>query len=604
MTPLSASTVKGSAEAEGHWQVWVDTGGTFTDCLALSPTLQLHRAKVLSSSALRARLKAYIDPNCFEVEARWPQVPDFCRGYQLRVDGVTTTSTVVAYDPENQRLHLAQPVTGAPTGATIELTTGEEAPVLAARVVTSTPADLPLPPMNLRLATTRGTNALLERNGAATVLFITRGFADLLRIGDQQRPDLFALQVVKSLPLYTAVVEVDERLDADGNVLRPLNSSSLTEQVQDLHAAGIRSAAIALLHSYRNPDHEQGLAAFLHEAGMETISISCQLAPLIKILPRAQTAVVDAYLTPIVGGYLDRVEAVVGGQDLHVMTSAGGLTRREDFRTKDSLLSGPAGGVAGAVEAARRAGIDRVLSFDMGGTSTDVARYDGDFDYEFEHRVGDAHLVAPALAIETVAAGGGSICTYASGRLRVGPESAGASPGPACYGAGGPLTITDVNLLMGRLDATQFEIPVNQDAAQKVLDTLCEQMKADGSDAGVDEVLAGLVAIADDRMAAAIRRVSLERGVDPTQFALVTFGGAGGQHACGVASRLGIGRVLVPTDAGLLSARGLGAAVVERFAQRQILQPLDQIEAELDSLFQTLGDEARLAVQREGQHPD
>lgn len=584
-----------------RWQVWVDTGGTFTDCLALSPAGQLHRAKVLSSSSLRARLREVVGPRSLHVDARWPSVTDFCCGYKLTVPGhISRTHSVVGYDPARQVLHLDREIPDVPAGVTLELSTGEEAPVLAARVVTGTPADRPLPPMQLRLATTRGTNALLERAGAPTALFVTRGFADLLQIGDQQRPDLFALNVIKRTPLYAAVVEVEERLDAAGDVLVPLDTRALATQVDHLRSAGLHRAAIALLHAYRNPVHEEALAAFLQKAGMETISVSSQLAPLIKILPRAQTAVVDAYLSPVVGGYLDRVASVLQGQDLHVMTSAGGLVRRADYRTKDSLLSGPAGGVAGAVEAARRAGLDRVLSFDMGGTSTDVARYDGDFDYDFEHTVGDAHLVAPALAIETVAAGGGSICSYAGGRLRVGPESAGAHPGPACYGAGGPLTVTDVNLLLGRLDATQFEIPVNGPAAQAALNQLHQQMLADGSEATIDDLLSGLVAIADDRMAAAIRRVSLERGVDPTRFTLVAFGGAGGQHACGVATRLGIERVLIPSDAGLLSARGLGAAAIERFAQRQILRPLKEVEEELAGWFDELGGQAITAVEAEG----
>ena len=585
------------------WQVWVDTGGTFTDCLALSPNGDLRRCKVLSSSALRGRIDSTVDDLSFDVVARWPEAADFCRGFGLRILGEQEHTIVTQYDPKKKRLRVTEPLAGLSAGVAIELFTGEEAPVLAARVVTETPADQPLPQMSMRLATTRGTNALLERKGAPTALFVTKGFGDLLLIGDQQRPDLFALQIEKPAVLYTAVVEVDERLDAQGQVQRKLDPAQLAPRIRKLVEAGVRSAAIALVHAYRNPSHELDLAAFLIEQGMEHVSISSQLAPLIKILPRAQTAVVDAYLTPVVGAYLDRVESALGGQDLHVMTSAGGLTQRADYRTKDSLLSGPAGGVAGAAEAARRAGFERILTFDMGGTSTDVARYDGDFDYNFEHRVGDAHLVAPALAIETVAAGGGSICSYSGGQLRVGPESAGAHPGPACYGAGGPLTVTDANLLLGRLDATQFEIPVSIEAAQAALDQLQRQMRDDrsgGADASDHEVLAGLIAIADDRMAAAIRRVSLERGVDPTQFALVSFGGAGGQHACGVASRLGIDRVLIPTDAGLLSARGLGAAAIERFAERQVLRLLSDIEEDLPTWFDELAAQSKGAIVNEG----
>jgi 5-oxoprolinase (ATP-hydrolysing) len=298
--------------------------------------------------------------------------------------------------------------------------------------------------------------------------------------------------------------------------------------------------------------------------------------------------------------------------------------RASSFRAKDSLLSGPAGGVVGAVRAGRASGFERVIAFDMGGTSTDVARFDGDFEYLFEHRVGDAHLVAPALAIESVAAGGGSICAYRGGRLQVGPESAGARPGPACYGAGGPLTLTDVNLLLGRLAAGRFEIPLDPGAAERAATALLDSLKPapagepgpppetfaplvpgpgpDGVAAAArrEEVLAGLLAIADERMAEAIRGISLRRGYDPAEYALVAFGGAGAQHACAVAALLGMDTVLVPADAGLLSALGLGAAVVERFAQRQVLMPLAAAAAHLDGWCEELGREAAAAVAAEG----
>ncbi len=522
-------------------------------------------------------------------------------------------------------------------GAAVELRAAEEAPVLAARLVTGTPPGRPLPPLAMRLATTRGTNALLERKGAPVALFLTRGFADLLRIGTQQRPELFALAIERPAPLYRAVVEVDERLAADGSEIAPLDLAALRGPAGELLAAGVPCAAVALLHSYRNPRHERELGDFLRELGFRHVSLSAELAPLIKLLPRAETAVVDAYLAPVLADYLAAVAAELPSGALHVMTSAGGLVRAASFRAKDSLLSGPAGGVVGAARAGRGSGFERVIAFDMGGTSTDVARFDGDFEYLFEHRVGDAHLVAPALAIESVAAGGGSICAYHGGRLHVGPESAGARPGPACYGAGGPLTLTDVNLLLGRLAAGRFEIPLDPDAAERAATALLDALEAvpaaveepgaavaekpgsaaapGGSSAALapapepagrqaptrrEEVLAGLLAIADERMAEAIRGISLLRGYDPAEYALVAFGGAGAQHACAVAALLGIDTVLVPADAGLLSALGLGAAVVERFAQRQVLMPLAAAAAHLDGWCEELGREAAAAVAAEG----
>ena len=456
----------------------------------------------------------------------------------------------------------------------------------------------------MRLATTRGTNALLERKGARTVLFITRGFADLLRIGTQQRPDLFALRIEKPEPLYDAVVEVPERLAADGSVLLALEDVALDQlstEAARLLAAGFEAAAVAFLHSYRNPVHERVLGDLLRRAGFRHVALSASLAPLIKILPRAETAVVDAYLSKPIAGYLARVAAALPAGALHVMTSAGGLVRAAAFRAKDSLLSGPAGGVVGAAGAGRRSGFSRVIAFDMGGTSTDVARYDGDFEYLFEHRVGDAHLVAPALAVESVAAGGGSVCRYDGFQLKVGPESTGASPGPACYGAGGPLTLTDVNLLLGRLDPERFEIPIEPAAAERALRRLRETIAdAEGDAPEAEALLEGLLDIADERMADAIRRISLARGYDPADYALVAFGGAGAQHACAVASRLGIRQVLVPEDAGLLSAAGLAAAVVERFEERQVLLPVSEVRERIGGWMEELGRTAAAAVEEEG----
>ncbi|MES1245244.1 MAG: hydantoinase/oxoprolinase family protein [Acidobacteriota bacterium] len=524
------------------------------------------------------------------VEGGWRVPAGFFRGFELRVLGTGETHpAITVVGSGGDVLELDAPLPDRP-GSAFELRSPEEPPVLAARLVTGTPLDQGLPEIALRLATTRGTNALLERKGAATALFITRGFADLLLIGTQQRPDLFALNVEKPRPLFSEVVEVPERLAADGSVLVSLDPGSLREEAGRLLASGFESAAVALLHSYRNPRHEEELGEMLREAGFRHVSLSSRLAPLIRIVPRAETAVVDAYLSPVLKGYLAGVAGALSRGSLHVMTSAGGLVRASSFHAKDSLLSGPAGGVVGAALSGRRSGFSRIVAFDMGGTSTDVARYDGDFEYLFEHRVGDAHLVAPALAVESVAAGGGSICGFDGVQLHVGPESAGAWPGPACYGAGGPLTLTDVNLLLGRLDPARFEIPLDVAAAERALD----------AEQGREALLEGFLEIANERMAEAIRSISLRRGYDPAEYALVAFGGAGAQHACALAELLGIENVVVPRDAGLLSALGLGAAVVERFAHRQVLEPLARVRDRLAGWLDELGREATEAVAGEG----
>jgi 5-oxoprolinase (ATP-hydrolysing) len=587
------------------WRLFVDTGGTFTDCLALDPAGRLHRAKVLSSSAVRARVEELFPPRRLRLSGALPVAADFFRGYAFRLLDAATggeSIEVAGFEPASGALELARPLAHPPApGARCELASPEEAPILAARWVTGTPLDRPLPRLALRLATTRGTNALLERKGAKTALFVTRGFADLLAIGTQQRPDLFALDIRRPEPLHGAVVEVDERLAADGTALVPLREAALAgiaAEAARLLAAGFAAAAVALLHSFRNPAHEQAVGEALSRAGFRHISLSADLAPLIQILPRAETAVVDAYLSPAIEGYLERIAGALPAGGLHVMTSAGGLTRAGTFRAKDSLLSGPAGGVVGAAAAGRRSGLARVIAFDMGGTSTDVARYDGDFEILFEHRVGDAHLVAPALAVESVAAGGGSICRAEGGQLKVGPESTGAAPGPACYGVGGPLTLTDVNLLLGRLAPERFGIPIEPAAAEAMAAAVQRELGPQAAER--EALLQGFLDIADERMAEAIRRISLGRGYDPADYALVAFGGAGAQHACAVAALLGVGRVLVPEDAGLLSAAGLAAAAVERFAQRQVLRPLDEAAPRLAAWIAELAREAAAAVVAEG----
>ena len=592
-----------TAAPRGRWQIWVDTGGTFTDCVATDPAGAIHRAKVLSNSALRGRVKRRIDDCRLSIDENWAIAGELVRELRFHLLGELTEGiNVASYDPDSGCLELTEAVPdSARSGSAIELRSSEEAPILATRIVTGTSAGHSFPPLQLRLGSTRGTNALLERSGSPTVFFVTRGFGDLLAIGDQQRPDLFALCIEKSPPLYELVVEVNERLAADGSVLEPFDSDTSTASAKSLIDQGFRTAGIALLHSYRNPQHELALAQLLADVGFTHISCSSNLAPLIKLLPRAETAVVDAYLSPVIEDYLACVGSAFTGSQLHVMTSAGGLVSAEAYHAKDSLLSGPAGGVAGAAAAGKQSGFDRVIGLDIGGTSTDVARFDGDYEYQFEHRVAGVRVVAPALAIETVASGGGSVCRFEDARLRVGPLSAGASPGPACYGAGGPFTITDVNLLLGRLDPQRFDIPISIEDADAAFDAVCQSVATQTKRQPQREgLLQGFLDIANERMAEAIAEVSLRRGYDPAEYALVAFGGAGGQHACAVAEELGIDVVVMPADASLLSAIGLGHAVVERFAQRQILRRLDEMSSDLDSLVEALASQAQSEVAAEG----
>ena len=447
----------------------------------------------------------------------------------------------------------------------------------------------------MRLGSTKGTNALLERKGAKTALLITQGFEDLLLIGTQQRPALFALQVIKRIPLYDKVLGIKERIDARGNTILPLEEQEIDRLIQEIQDGELESVAIACMHSYINPVHEEKLKSRLRLADIPFISLSSELAPAIKFLPRAETALTNAYLDPIIRNYLEGVSGQLPKGSLSVMSSAGGLVKEHLFTPKDSLLSGPAGGVVGAAHIAQKADVQKLLTLDMGGTSTDVARYDAQFDYRFETRVGDALLLSPSLAIETVAAGGGSICSFDGYKLTVGPESAGAYPGPACYGAGGPLTITDVNLLLGRMDPRQFRVPVDLKAAQNALQDLTQKTGLVKS-----EVLTGLLKIANEKMADAIRNISVRQGYDPVDFSLLAFGGAGGQHACQVAELLGIQKLLIPYNAGLLSAYGIGQARVERILSRQILKKWEDVQAELKKEWRALEEEVLQLLAQEG----
>lgn len=596
--------------SEPAWRIAVDTGGTFTDCLAIDPRGELHRVKLLSSGALRMVIEEQPSLSAAVLAGTETFVDGFFEGWTMAIG---TSSIEIARSVGN-RLELTRPGPAA-AGAEVALQSPEEAAVVAIRWVTETPPGRRLPPVALRLATTRGTNALLERNGARVAFFVTRGFGDLLEIGNQQRPELFALEIRKPGPLYASVVEVDERLDASGVILRELDEASLAAEAGRLVEAGFRSAAIAFIHSFRNPSHEDRAALVLAKAGFRHVSRSSNLSRRIKILPRAQTALVDAYLAEVLGEYLERVAGRLQPSSLHVMTSAGGLMGAAEYRPKDSLLSGPAAGVVGAVASGRRSGYERIIAFDMGGTSTDVSRFDGELELRVETVVGETRLLSPSVAVETVAAGGGSICCWQSGGVRVGPESAGARPGPACYGAGGPLTLTDVNLLLGRLVPSRFPFRIDAEAAalrvrevgaaagqpvSPVTDTGDAVRAPSDVVTGTDAFLAGFLAIANERMAGAVRTISIRRGYDPADYTMVAFGGAGAQHAAALADLLGIRRVLIPADGALLSAAGLNEARLERWAERQVLEPLAEVAERLDDLFEAMSAEAGAALEAEG----
>lgn len=473
-------------------------------------------------------------------------------------------------------------------GVAIEIHSEQVAPVLAMRLALQLPLTQTLPPVVLRLGTTRGTNALLTRSGAKTALITTAGFADALEIGNQQRPDLFAIQIKKTPQLYSQVAQIDQRIASDGSILREIDPEQVRQVLSDLQDQGVQSLAVALLNAYQNPAHELLIGALAADFDFANVSLSHQVSPLIKWVPRASTTVLDAYLNPVLAGYLAQIHAAIGpASEMLLMTSSGGLVPRSQFSGKDSLLSGPAGGACGFAAAARQAGFARAIGFDMGGTSTDVSRLDGQLSLHLETIKAGIAVQTPTLAIETVAAGGGSICRFDGQRLLVGPESAGADPGPACYGRGGPLTVTDLNVWLGRVPVGRFPIPLQLPAVQQRLETLAQSISlAISKNYSLDELALAFLEIANSHMALAIASITTRQGVDPSDYVLVAFGGAAGQHACGVADQLGMSKILLHPDAGLLSAVGMGHSVIRRIEQASWLQPLS--EKSLPALNPTL----------------
>ncbi|MFK8033160.1 MAG: hydantoinase B/oxoprolinase family protein, partial [Hyphomicrobiales bacterium] len=466
----------------------------------------------------------------------------------------------------------------------------------------------------VKMGTTVATNALLERKGDPTLLMISEGFGDLLRIGYQTRPKLFDLNIVLPELLYSDVAEVAERLDADGNIIRKLDVEGARASLQSAYDKGLRGVAIAFMHAYLNPAHEAEVAKLAKEIGYTQISTSHETSKLIKLVGRGDTTVVDAYLSPILRRYVNQVANALdlkGGacERLFFMQSNGGLTDASLFQGKDAILSGPAGGVVGMVKTAEQAGFDKLIGFDMGGTSTDVCHYAGEFERSFETEVAGVRMRAPMMNIHTVAAGGGSILTFKNGRYQVGPESAGANPGPACYRRGGPLTVTDCNVMLGKLNPAHFPSVFGPDADEALDKAIVEQKFAqladEISEATVTEALTpeetaqGFLRIAVENMANAIKKISVQRGYDVTQYTLNCFGGAGGQHACLVADALGMTRVFLHPFAGVLSAYGMGLAEIRALRETQFEKPVGAF-AEAEKVLSILEAETRDEVAKQG----
>jgi 5-oxoprolinase (ATP-hydrolysing) len=585
-----------NTSANTVWKISIDTGGTFTDCLAIDPEGIKSRIKVLSSARLRGRITGQVAECTYAFDAPWAFDGTMLVGYSFTVQGATHRAMLISLNQEIKQLVLDQDL-GPVADVDFEIFSGEEAPVLAARLITGTPLNETLPPIEMRLGTTKGTNALLERKGAKTLLVVTKGFKDLLYIGTQQRPSLFQLDIPEPALLYTGVLEIDERLDANGNVVNALPEIDLAKYTGENYDA----VAISLLHASQNDAHELALSSRFKAEGTGYVSTSSQLSPFSHYLRRTQTAVVNAYLDPVLDSYLQNISRSLHGGSLKIMASTGSLSELSGFSAKDSLLSGPAGGMVAAANTARRFGFGKVLTFDMGGTSTDVARITGQPELKYITAIDGIEFHNPTLDIETVAAGGGSVCWFDGFTLQVGPESAGASPGPACYGAGGPLTITDVNLLLGKMDPAKFGIPIRYKAAAEALKNLRESIyQQTGSQLSDQEILIGLEKITNEKMADAIRKISVEKGISPHDHALVTFGGAGGLHGCQLADLLDIGHVVMPYDAGLFSAAGIGEALISTILSKQVLLPWEEAVSQLETWKDRLLVKAREALERQG----
>lgn len=603
------------------WNFWIDVGGTFTDCVATDRDGREYFKKVLSSGLIKGRLDLsksknedfenqeihFFDPHRLECNQFW-------QGAWLRLvdaaGSVTWEAEVVSFDQPRQdeiiggwfrfagltptqRQQLLQIVKAAkalPDSSQVayELDARLPAPILGIHLIQDVPIRETLKPCQVDLGTTRGTNALLTRTGAATALVTSYGFRDFLRIGDQARTKLFALTVVKPEPLFHTSIEIRERVLADGSVLQSLDVHAVENQLSQLKQDGIQSLAICLMFGFRFPDHERRVAEIARRVGFRSICCSSDVAPVIKIVPRGETTVLDAYLNPVIAEYLNEVHSFLpAGSQLRLMTSSGGLVSQSRFSGKDSVLSGPAGGVVGACRVGQQLGFDSIIGFDMGGTSTDVSRFDGQFTRTYETFKAGVRIVTPMLEVETVAAGGGSICWFDGTKLRVGPQSAGANPGPACYGRGGPLAITDINLFLGRMESRQFPFALDLPALVRRLDEVMGELHQAGFAMSQEELAQGFLRIANHNMAAAIETVSVKKGFDPRNDLLVSFGGAGSQHCCEVADHLGMKRILDHPQSSVLSAVGIrlaeqSAHAVESINWSLTEDTMPQLESQLN----------------------
>lgn len=588
----------------GIWQFWIDVGGTFTDCIGVSPTGVLHQYKTLSSGITKGAVCHTQSATHFSDPARSHDPSNFWNGCDLQLldsaGDCVAASTIRKFSADSGTFKTETALPFA-TGQRYELDPKLPAPVLGIRWLLKLAANAPVPPIQVRFGTTRGTNALLTRTGARTALITTKGFADVPLIGNQDRPQLFDLDIRKPEPLFEAVIEADERTAADGSILQPLNVSHARQRLRSIRDQGVESIAICLMNAWIQPRHELSLRQLAQECGFSEVSHSHEVSPQIRFVPRCDTTVLDAYLNPVLRSYLSEIQRHLKGSRILMMTSAGGLIDSSAFRGRDSILSGPAGGVVGFSQVAESAGFDRSIGFDMGGTSTDVARFGGHFEYEHETTKAGVRMMTPVLAIETVAAGGGSICGFDGSRLHVGPASAGADPGPACYGSGGPLTVTDLNVFLGRVLSSYFPFDLDIKAVTQQLQQLQQSMQKSQTwknSMSLQSLAEGLLQIANDNMVQAIRRVSVAKGYDPSEHVLVSFGGAGGQHACSVARSLGMSHVLLHPMAGILSAWGMGQADIRNRRTKSILKPLNEdslknLQVTIDSLITETKDHVR-----------
>ncbi len=525
-------------------------------------------------------------------------------GWKFRIDRGGTFTDIVALDPQG-RPRTRKLLSENPEQY-------EDAALQGIRDLMGVAPTAPIPAeliAEVRLGTTVGTNALLEKKGEPVVFVVTAGHGDCLRIGYQNRPDIFAREIKLPHMLYRRVIEARERIDAAGRTITPLDETQLESELRAAREEGFRSCAVVFMHSYLQGEHERRAGEIAARVGFEHISLSHELVPLRKLIRRGDTTVVDAYLSPVLNRYVNRLRAELGDTRLLFMQSNGGLVHGDSFRGKDSLLSGPAGGVVGAAAAGREAGHGRVIGFDMGGTSTDVFQFAGEYEYEHESEIAGVRLNTPMLRIHTVAAGGGSILTFDAGRFRVGPASAGANPGPACYRRGGPLTVTDANLVLGRIQADFFprvfgpdgDKPPDPEIPRRLFAAMAERVAQEtGRKTSVEETARGFLNVAVENMALAVKKISVQRGHDVELYTLNSFGGAGGQHACAIADSLGMHRVLLHPLAGVLSAYGIGRARIRRVLE----QTLNEDGANAREVIEELKRKGRDMLAGEGLGPE